>query len=193
MKSERYPSADFPSCYGHFRIYAIKEGEKEHVALVRGDISGARDLAVRMHSQCLTGDTLGSLRCDCGIQLIDALQYLGEQETGVLFYLNHEGRGIGLFNKIRAYSLQDGGADTVEANHQLGFKNDLRDYSVVADFLNYFDVRSVRLITNNPLKVEGLEINGIDISGRVPLIVAPNEHNSFYLETKRDKMNHYLG
>ena len=187
------PSAAFPTRYGMFRIYAFKEGSMEHLVLVRGDVSGARALPVRIHSQCITGDALGSLRCDCGIQLADALAYIGSQEAGMLFYMGHEGRGIGLYHKIQAYALQDGGADTVEANAELGFAPDMRSYRVVASVLRRFGVRSVRLITNNPDKVQYLVETGVDVAERIPLVIPCNMHNAGYLRTKKEKMNHILG
>jgi len=185
------PSADFPSMYGNFRIYVFKEGEYEHLALVKGDPSGKEKVPVRVHSQCLTGDTFCSKRCDCGLQLENSLFYISDEKYGIFIYLDQEGRGIGLFNKIKAYSLQDDGLDTVEANEQLGFDRDMRKYDIVADILNYFDVSSVELMTNNPDKIKGLEENGINVVGRIPLIITPNRFNQYYIDTKRSKMNHY--
>jgi len=187
------PSADFPSMYGNFRIYAFKEGEYEHLALVKGDPGGKERVPVRVHSQCLTGDTFGSKRCDCGLQLENALFYIGGMEYGIFIYLDQEGRGIGLFNKIKAYSLQDKGMDTVEANMELGFECDLRRYDIVADILEYFEVLSVEIMTNNPEKISGLEDKGITVAGRIPLVVTPNKFNQNYLNTKKSKMNHYIG
>jgi len=189
----KLPSASFPTKYGTFTLYAFKEGEMEHLALVKGDVRDQEDVPVRIHSQCITGDALGSLRCDCGIQLEHSLEYIGAQERGILFYLGHEGRGIGLFNKIKAYELQDSGDDTVEANERLGFESDMRDYTVVADFLHSFGVRSVHLITNNPSKLDDLTKKGVIVTERIPLIVPPNKFNAFYLQTKREKMNHIFG
>ncbi len=187
------PSASFPTRFGMFRIYAFKEGSLEHLALVHGDVRGMRAVPVRIHSQCITGDALGSLRCDCGVQLEDTLEYLCSQPCGILFYMGHEGRGIGLFNKIRAYALQDEGADTVEANNRLGFESDLRGYGVVASVLRYFGIDSVRLITNNPDKVRDIADAGIEVVERIPLVIPCNEHNASYLRTKKDKMNHIMG
>ncbi len=189
----KLPVANFPTRFGHFKIYGFKEGSMEHMVLVKGDVSDKEHVPVRIHSQCITGDALGSLRCDCGIQLEHSLEYLGKQESGVLFYLGHEGRGIGLFNKIKAYELQDKGVDTVEANKQLGFDSDMRDYTIVADILRYFRIASIDLITNNPLKIDDLKKAGITVSQRIPLVVQPNEHNEFYLHTKKVKMNHIMG
>lgn len=190
---EDMPCASFPTRYGMFRIYAFKEEGMEHLALVHGDVKGESGVPVRIHSQCITGDALGSLRCDCGIQLGDTMEYLCSQPCGILFYMGHEGRGIGLYNKIRAYALQDRGADTVEANTCLGFAPDLRDYGVVSKVLKAFDVRSVRLITNNPEKMQDLVEAGTDVVDRIPVVIPCNEHNESYLRTKKEKMNHILG
>ena len=186
-------SSNFPTRSGDFRIHAFQDKEgKEHIALVRGNIKGKTRVPVRIHSECLTGDSLGSLRCDCRDQLEYSLNYLGQQETGVLLYLRQEGRGIGLGNKIRAYQLQDSGLDTVEANLHLGFDKDLRDYSIAADILKMLGVDSVLLLTNNPAKVQDLQENGIKIEGRIPVIVKPNKYNAHYLKTKEKKLNHLL-
>ncbi|RZN50505.1 GTP cyclohydrolase II [archaeon] len=193
MDTSKLPSASFPTKYGTFCIYAFKEGRMEHLALVKGDVCDKDDVPVRIHSQCITGDALGSLRCDCGVQLDHSLEYIGAQDYGILFYLGHEGRGIGLFNKIKAYELQDKGDDTVEANERLGFESDMRDYGIVADFLISFGVRSVHLITNNPSKLDDLTRKGVAVTQRIPLIVPPNKFNAFYLQTKREKMHHIFG
>lgn len=186
-------SADFPTRFGDFIIHGFRDKEgKEHLALVRGDVAGKDNIPVRIHSECLTGDCLGSLRCDCRDQLEYSLTYLGKQERGVFLYLRQEGRGIGLGNKIRAYQLQDTGLDTVEANIHLGFDEDLRDYTVAAEILKMLGVHSVVLLTNNPAKLKDLKENGIKITGRIPVIVKPNEHNTDYLKTKEKKMNHLL-
>ena len=187
-------SADFPTRYGNFRIRAFRDRKgEEHLALVRGDVAGKSGVPVRIHSECLTGDSLGSLRCDCRDQLEYSLTYLGKQKEGVLLYLRQEGRGIGLGNKIRAYQLQDAGLDTVEANLHLGFDEDLRDYSTAADILKMLGVDSVLLLTNNPAKLRDLEKNGVKIEGRIPVVVEPNKYNAVYLKTKKKKMNHLLG
>ena len=186
-------SANFPTRFGDFTIYAFKDKKgKEHLALVRGDVAGEDNVPVRIHSECLTGDSLGSLRCDCGDQLEYSLTYLGKQEKGILLYLRQEGRGIGLGNKIKAYQLQDAGLDTVEANIHLGFDKDLRDYTVAADILKALKVKSVLLLTNNPAKVQDLKKNGIEIAGRIPVKVRPNKYNAYYLKTKEKKLNHLL-
>ncbi len=186
--------ADLPTRFGRFRIVAFTGGgqAKEHAAIVRGEIVGARDVPARIHSECLTGDVVGSLRCDCRDQLEAALRDLGTRERGILLYLRQEGRGIGLANKVRAYALQDQGLDTVDANRALGFRDDERDYAVAAHMLVGLGVRSVRLMTNNPDKVAQLEKHGIRVV-RIPHIVPPNEHNRRYLRTKALRCGHRLG
>jgi 3,4-dihydroxy 2-butanone 4-phosphate synthase/GTP cyclohydrolase II len=159
---------------------------------VKGDIEGQPNVLVRMHSECMTGDIFHSLRCDCGEQLHAAMRRINEEGLGAIVYLRQEGRGIGLANKIRAYSLQDAGQDTVEANESLGFKPDLRDYGIGAQILLDFGLTSIRLLTNNPRKVVGLEGYGLKIKGREPLQVTPGDHNRTYLETKREKLGHIL-
>jgi GTP cyclohydrolase II len=186
--------ADLPSRFGQFQVVAFwnnRDG-KEHAAFVHGDVTGAEKVAVRLHSECLTGDAIGSLRCDCRDQLESALKAIGQMENGILLYLRQEGRGIGFLNKIRAYGLQDHGMDTVQANIALGFRDDERDYSVAAHMLFSLRVKSIRLMTNNPKKIGGLEKLGVVVSDRIPLIIPPNPYNRFYLETKRDKSGHLL-
>ncbi len=187
--------ADMPTAFGRFRIAVFEDqirGE-HHVALIKGDIDPEAPLLVRAHSQCLTGDAFGSCRCDCGDQLHRAMEMIDREGRGVILYiLNHEGRGIGLTNKIRAYAMQDAGADTVEANTRLGFKPDQRDYGIGAQVLVALGVRKLRLITNNPRKFIGLTGYGLEIVERVPLEIPPNEANSRYLKTKKDKMGHIL-
>jgi GTP cyclohydrolase II len=186
--------AKLPSRFGDFIIvaFANSRDHKEHVAVVRGDVRGRADVPVRLHSECLTGDVLGSCRCDCRDQLEAALTYIGRQERGIILYLRQEGRGIGLVNKIRAYALQDGGLDTVEANHALGFPDDARDYTVAAEMLKALGVESIQLLSNNPRKVQGLRDNGIAITRRVPHVQRANEHNRRYLETKARKSGHLI-
>jgi GTP cyclohydrolase II len=186
--------ADLPTRFGDFHIVAFwnnRDG-KEHAALVRGDVTDAEDVPVRLHSECLTGDGLGSLRCDCRDQLEAALTFLGTQERGILLYMRQEGRGIGFLNKIRAYGLQDYGYDTVEANLALGFGDDEREYSVAAHMLKSLKVRSIQLLTNNPRKLASLSSLGIAVNGRIPLIIPPNPFNEFYLATKAHKSGHML-
>jgi GTP cyclohydrolase II len=186
--------AELPTRFGDFHIIAFENNRdgKEHVAIVKGDVIGAQDVPVRLHSECLTGDALGSLRCDCRDQLEASLIAIGQMEKGMVLYLRQEGRGIGLVNKIRAYSLQDQGLDTVEANHALGFRDDERDYAVAAHMLMSLKIQSVRLITNNPKKIQQLVDYGINVSDRIPHIMEPNEYNRFYLETKAAKSGHLI-
>jgi GTP cyclohydrolase II len=186
--------ADLPTRFGDFRIVAFwnNRDEKDHVAIIRGDVVGHADIPMRVHSECLTGDALGSVRCDCRDQLEAALRRISELGEGLVLYLRQEGRGIGLLNKIRAYSLQDGGLDTVEANLALGFRDDERDYAIAAHMLKSLDVRSVRVMTNNPNKLEQLKGYGINVVGRIPHVLPPNEHNRFYLETKAKRSGHYI-
>ena len=186
--------ADLPTRFGRFRIVSFwnNRDEKEHIALVHGDVLGAVDVVTRLHSECLTGDALGSLRCDCRDQLGAGLQRLSAEPRGILLYLRQEGRGIGLLNKIRAYSLQDTGLDTVDANIALGFRDDERDYAIAAHMLASLTVGSVRLLTNNPKKVSQLERYGIKVTDRLPHVIPANEHNRFYLETKAARSGHFI-
>ena len=192
---QRVTEAKLPTKYGEFIAIAYKStvDAAEHVALVRGDISGDGPVLVRVHSECLTGDVFGSLRCDCGDQVAMSLQAIAEEGRGVFLYMRQEGRGIGFHNKLRAYALQDLGMDTVEANIALGFAPDLRDYGIGAQILADLDLHNVRLLTNNPKKVVGLESYGLHIVETVPLIVPPNPYNIHYLETKQKKLGHLLG
>lgn len=186
--------ADLPSRFGRFQVVGFwnnRDG-RDHVAILHGNPMGREEVPVRVHSECLTGDALGSLRCDCRDQLEVALRAVAAHEFGLVLYLRQEGRGIGLLNKLRAYGLQDRGLDTVEANLALGFRDDEREYSIAAHMLHSLKVRSIRLLTNNPKKVEELARFGVTIAGRQPHVIPPNEHNRFYLETKRDKSGHHL-
>jgi 3,4-dihydroxy 2-butanone 4-phosphate synthase / GTP cyclohydrolase II len=191
---KRLTDARLPTRYGDFRIHlyeSVLDG-KEHLALVRGDITGDEPVLVRVHSECITGDTFGSLRCDCKDQLNAAMMMVEREGRGVILYMRQEGRGIGLANKLRAYNLQDDGRDTVEANIELGFRDDLRDYGIGAQILADLGVHKMRLLTNNPKKIVGLQSYGLDVVERIPIESPPNEVNAFYLETKRDKMGHHI-
>ncbi len=191
--ARRVARANLPTRYGTFEVFVYDSPErKEHVALTLGAIDDGGPVLVRAHSECLTGDVLGSSRCDCGEQLDDSLRFLREEGRGVLLYLRQEGRGIGLANKISAYALQEQGLDTVEANLALGLPEDGRDYRVAAEMLLDLGVRRARLLTNNPAKVEGLGRHGVEVVERVPLRISPNPSNLGYLRTKREKMGHLL-
>ena len=193
-ETELVASAELPTRFGRFRVLGFRaRGGEEHVALVRGHVAGREDVPTRLHSGCLTGDALGSLRCDCRDQLEKALRVLGRERRAVLLYLEQEGRGIGLLNKLRAYALQDGGLDTVDANLALGFRDDERDYSAAAAILRALGVSSVALLTNNPDKVRQLEAAGVRVSRRVPHRATPNPHNAGYLRTKARRSCHDLG
>jgi GTP cyclohydrolase II len=186
--------AQLPTRFGHFRIAAFwnnRDG-KDHVAIIKGDVRGGEDVPTRLHSECLTGDALGSLRCDCRDQLESSLSKIGALDRGIVLYLRQEGRGIGLMNKVRAYALQDRGLDTVEANLALGFGDDERDYAIAAHMLRSLEVGSIQLMTNNPNKIKQLEQFGIRVSGRLPHVLPPNPYNQFYLETKAKRSGHYI-
>lgn len=190
---EHVASCDLPTPWANFRLHAFVEKTtgKEHLAMVLGDVGTDDPVLTRLHSECLTGDTLFSQRCDCGAQLESALRRIAKEGRGILLYLRQEGRGIGLINKIRAYDLQERGADTVEANHQLGFADDLRNYDMCAPMLAHFGIRAVKLMTNNPRKIES--INQLDIHAeRVEHIVATTRFNARYLATKASKLGHWL-
>jgi len=192
---QRVTEAKLPTKWGEFTAVAYKSAvdAAEHVALIKGDLSTDEPVLVRVHSECLTGDVFGSLRCDCGVQIDMALQSINEEKRGVFLYMRQEGRGIGFHNKLRAYALQDQGLDTVEANIALGFAPDLRNYGVGAQILADLGLHKIRLLTNNHKKVVGLESYGIEIVETVPLIVPPNPYNIRYLETKQKKLGHTLG
>jgi GTP cyclohydrolase II len=189
----RFAESEIPTSFGRFRLYVYRtpSGE-EHLAIVRGDVSGTEAVLTRIHSECWTGETLGSLRCDCRAQLDRALEEIALAGVGIVVYLRQEGRGIGLGNKIRAYALQDEGADTVDANEILGFPVDARRYDVAGEILRDLGIGSVRLLTNNPEKVKGLAAAGVPVVGRVPIRIEPTADNAGYLETKRNKLGHIL-
>ena len=191
---ERVAEADLPTKWGHFRIVTYRDllSGQEHVALVKGEVAGEDPVLVRVHSECLTGDALGSLRCDCGDQLHTALERIEREGRGVLLYMRQEGRGIGLANKVCAYQLQDQGLDTVEANLHLGYPPDLRDYGIGAQILADLGVKKLRLLTNNPKKVAGLSGYGLEIVEQVPIEVEPNPYNERYLKAKKEKLGHKL-
>jgi 3,4-dihydroxy 2-butanone 4-phosphate synthase/GTP cyclohydrolase II len=191
---ERGATAELPTKFGNFKItaYRSKLDNQEHVVLTYGELQDKEDVLIRVHSECLTGDVFGSLRCDCGSQLHSALKQIVEYGCGALVYLRQEGHGIGLFNKIGAYKLQDEGADTVDANIKLGFAPDLRDYGIGAQIIKDLGVKSINLLTNNPCKIVGLKGFGLEVNKRVPLIIQPNCTNADYLETKKQRMGHLI-
>ncbi|MBM3229540.1 GTP cyclohydrolase II [Candidatus Parvarchaeota archaeon] len=191
---ERVAFAKLPTKFGKFTIHAFCNSIdwKEHVAVVKGDVEGQKGVPVRVHSECLTGDVIASLKCDCRSQLEAALKFLGRQKCGALLYMRQEGRGIGLINKIRAYELQDRGLDTVDANLALGLPEDLRDYRIASEMIKLLGVRSIRLITNNPKKASELKKHGIKVSGRIGLVLAPTKYNLKYLKTKNQRMGHKI-
>jgi 3,4-dihydroxy 2-butanone 4-phosphate synthase / GTP cyclohydrolase II len=191
---ERMTTVQMPTAYGEFTAVAFRETltGKHHVALVKGDVDGADDVLVRVHSECLTGDVFHSLRCDCGEQLEQALQQIAAEECGVLLYMAQEGRGIGLLNKLRAYELQENGLDTVEANLELGFQPDMRDYGIGNQILADLGLSTIRILTNNPKKITGIEGFGLRVVEQVPIETTPTPQNARYLATKRDKLGHKL-
>ena len=192
MTTRYVESSRLPTAWGDFDMHGFEDAEtnKEHVVLTMGDVTDGEPVLARVHSECLTGDALFSMRCDCGNQLKAALEAIAEEGRGAVFYLRQEGRGIGLLNKIKAYKLQDAGADTVEANEQLGFGADMRDYSILKPMLEHLHIKKVRLMTNNPRKVAALEELGVEVVERLALRTDSNPHNEKYLQTKGAKLGH---
>jgi GTP cyclohydrolase II len=186
--------ADLPTKFGDFQVVAFYNSMdgKEHIALIHGDVCGGEGVPVRLHSECLTGDAIGSLRCDCREQLVASMKKIVSLERGIFLYLRQEGRGIGLLNKMKAYQLQDFGYDTVEANLALGFEDDERDYRIAAHMLLALDIKSAKLLTNNPQKMEDIKKHGVDVVGRIPVLVEITEHNKDYMRTKMEKFGHML-
>jgi 3,4-dihydroxy 2-butanone 4-phosphate synthase/GTP cyclohydrolase II len=193
-KVELFAEASIPTAWGDFRIHVFHNNldKKEHFALTLGDVTDSKGILVRVHSECLTGESLGSLRCDCKLQLDASIRMISQAGRGIIIYLRQEGRGIGLGNKIKAYALQEEGLDTIQANHQLGFAADLRSFNMAVSILKYFNIKSLLLLTNNPDKVDALQGHGIDLIQRVPLEIEPTEYSREYLRTKRDKSGHLL-
>jgi 3,4-dihydroxy 2-butanone 4-phosphate synthase / GTP cyclohydrolase II len=191
---ERVVTTRLPTAFGEFNVVGYRSlvDSKHHVALVKGEVDGEKDILVRVHSECLTGDVFHSLRCDCGEQLESALAMIEREGRGVLLYLAQEGRGIGLLNKLKAYNLQDKGLDTVDANLELGLPVDLRDYGIGAQILSDLGLSSIRILTNNPKKIRGLEGYGLSVTDQIPIQHAPNPHNEAYLRAKRDRLGHSL-
>lgn len=191
---ERGEEVDLPTAYGHFHLIPFRQKDNglEHVALIKGDVTGDEPVLVRVHSSCATGDIFGSMRCECGEQLHKAMQAIDREGRGAVIYLNQEGRGIGLMEKIKAYKLQENGMDTVDANLHLGHKADERDYGVGANILHSLGIRKMKLMTNNPMKRIGLDGYGLEITDIIPLEIEPNEYNRFYMRTKKERMGHQL-
>lgn len=191
IKGER---VQLPTKYGHFELVPFQEktNKLEHIALIKGDIASIDIVLTRIHSSCATGDLFGSLKCDCGDQLIQAMKMIEQNGSGIIVYLQQEGRGIGLMNKMKAYKLQEAGMDTIEANLNLGFAADERGYEVGVEILNQLGVTKLNLLTNNPDKILGLEESGIEVVNRVPIVIKPNPYNKYYLDTKENLMGHQL-
>jgi len=194
MKISFSNKAKLPTKYGEFNIISFKqEGDiHEHCLLYKGDLSSKENVLTRIHSECLTGDVFGSIKCDCGEQLDKSLHAITEKQSGIILYLRQEGRGIGLFNKINAYSLQDHGQDTIQANHSLGFDTDLRDFTIAVKVLEHLKIKSIELLSNNPEKIKIWDNSEVKVSKRIPLIIETNKHNEDYLSVKKEKLNHLL-
>ena len=187
-------TSELPSEIADFKVHAFteKQSEKDHLAITLGDINSADSILARIHSQCITGESFFSLRCDCRFQLTESLKLIAKKGSGVVFYLQQEGRGIGLSNKIRAYKLQDKGLDTVEANHHLGFNDDERNYEIVSAMANHLKIKTVDLMTNNPKKIDALKKSGLKVNRRIPIRIESNTHNKSYLNTKVKKLGHLM-
>jgi GTP cyclohydrolase II len=187
-------TSELPSEIADFKVHAFteKQSEKDHLAITLGDINSADSILARIHSQCITGESFFSLRCDCRFQLTESLKLIAKKGSGVVFYLQQEGRGIGLSNKIRAYKLQDKGLDTVEANHHLGFNDDERNYEIVSAMANHLKIKTVDLMTNNPKKIDALKKSGLRVNRRIPIRIESNTHNKSYLNTKVKKLGHLM-
>ena len=194
MKLTFSNTAKLPTKYGDFNIISFKQDGDfhEHCLLYKGDLTSKENVLTRIHSECLTGDVFTSKKCDCGDQLDESLRAISENKTGILLYLRQEGRGIGLFNKINAYALQDLGLDTIQANHSLGFDTDLRDFTIAVKVLEYLDIKSIELLSNNPEKIKVWQNTGIKVAKRIPLITKINEYNLGYLNVKKEKLHHLL-
>jgi len=194
MKFDKRVEVNIPTKYGDFRVAGFEDEEtkEHHIAIFKGDITRDEGIKLRIHSECYTGDVLGSKRCDCREQLLYALAEIEKEGIGAVLYMRQEGRGIGLINKLKAYELQDKGLDTVEANVHLGFDADLRDYSLSAEMIRILGIKRVKLLTNNPKKIEGLLTEGIEVINREPILIKPNKCNERYLKTKKEKLNHLL-
>ena len=186
--------SELPTEFANFKVHAFteKQSKKDHLAITLGDIKSMGSVLTRIHSQCITGESFFSLRCDCRYQLSESLNQIAKKGCGVIFYLQQEGRGIGLSNKIRAYKLQDSGFDTVEANHQLGFHEDERNYEIVSAMADYLKIKSIDLMTNNPKKIDAMEKSGLKINKRIPIKSKSNDHNKNYLDTKAKKLGHLM-
>ena len=198
LQSQNYQSINetekvkLPTKYGNFALKVFHADDGDHVVLIKGEVHGKKNVIVRLHSECFTGDIFSSCRCDCGQQLRKSMEFIEKAGEGIILYMRQEGRGIGLVDKIKAYALQENGFDTVEANRKLGFAADLRSYKTGAKILKQLGLSSIRLLTNNPGKIAGLRAEGLKISERIPLIVEPNENNKFYLFTKKQKLRHLI-
>ena len=194
MTIEFSNTANLPTTFGDFTLISFKESGSffEHCLLIKGEVKDQENVIIRIHSECITGDVFTSLKCDCGEQLNESMRIISEEGKGMILYLRQEGRGIGLFNKVNAYALQDQGQDTIQANHSLGFDTDLRDFSIAIKALQHLGIKSVHLLSNNPEKISVLEHSGINVTSVMPLVIEANKHNHGYLKTKKEALNHLL-